>query len=42
MGLFDKFSKTFDRFGYDMDGYDKMGLIKGIQQNMGMIERVTD
>ena len=25
MGLFDKFSKTFDRFGYDMDGYDKEG-----------------
>ncbi len=28
MGLFDKFSKTFDKFGYDMDGYDKNGYDK--------------
>ena len=25
MGLFDKFTKTFDKHGYDLDGYDKYG-----------------
>ena len=28
MGLFDKFSKTFDKYGYDLDGYDKNGFDK--------------
>ena len=28
MGLFDKFSKTFDKNGYDLDGYDKDGYDK--------------
>ena len=28
MGLFDKFNKTFDKFGYDLDGYDKDGYDK--------------
>ena len=25
MGLFDRFSRTFDKHGYDLDGYDKDG-----------------
>ena len=25
MGLLDRFSRTFDKHGYDLDGYDKNG-----------------
>jgi len=28
MGLLDRFSRTFDKYGYDLDGYDKNGYDK--------------
>ena len=28
MGLLDRFSRTFDKYGYDLDGYKKNGYDK--------------
>ena len=41
MGLFDRFSKTFDKFGYDLDGYDRDGYNKDGFDKDGYNSRVT-